>query len=85
MVFLPLLELFVAAFIILLFTTQIFMPLWKGERAFPFFRHKMKRLGEEIAEVREDVDIAQSKRTLKELRKTVKELEKDESEDRSDD
>jgi len=82
MVFLELAELLISALILLVFTTQIFLPLWKGENLFPIFRKKLNRLNDEVAEVKEEVGIATTKRRIKKLKRVVQELE---SEDESDD
>jgi hypothetical protein len=82
MVFLELAELLISALILLVFTTQIFIPLWKGEKLFPIFRKKLNRLNEEVAEAKEEIGIATTKRRLKKLKKTVQKIE---SEDESDD
>jgi len=82
MVFLEIAELIVSALILLVFTTQIFLPLWKGENLFPIFRKKLNRLSDEVAEAKEEVKVATTKRRIKKLKKTVKEIE---SEDESDD
>jgi uncharacterized membrane protein (DUF106 family) len=82
MVFLEIAELIISALIILVFSTQIFIPLWKGENLFPIFRKKLNRLNEEIAEAKEEVGIATTKRKIKKLKKVIQKLE---SEDESDD
>jgi hypothetical protein len=79
MVFLEVMQWLIAAIIILVFATQIFMPLWKGDRIFPIFRKKLVRVEEELSEVREEVVINTAKRKLKSLKKTAKTL-KEESE-----
>ena len=78
MVFLELTEWFVIALIILIFATQIFIPLWRGEKLFPIFRKKLKRVDEELAEVWEDIEVGHKKRKLKRLKKTAEDLESEE-------
>ncbi|MCK9557585.1 MAG: hypothetical protein M0R50_06040 [Candidatus Cloacimonetes bacterium] len=80
MVFLEITEWFIAAAIILVFATQIFTPLWKGEKLFPVFRTKLIVLDEEVAAVKEEVSVATTKRKIKKLKQTVKDLEKDNEE-----
>jgi hypothetical protein len=80
MFFLEIAELFLSALIILVFATQIFMPLWKGEKLFPIFRAKLNVLNEEVAEAKEEVGIATTRRKIKRLKKTAKDLESENDE-----
>jgi hypothetical protein len=81
MVFLELLEVLTAIFIIAMFTTQIFMPLWLGGKLFPFCRKKLKRLDKEIAEAKEEIDIASAERKVKRIRKVAAAIRKEDEDD----
>ena len=81
MVFLELLEALVALLIILVFVTQIFIPLWIGGKLFPFCRKKLKRLDKEMAEAKEEIDVAQTERKVKRMKKVATILREEDSEE----
>ena len=84
MVFLELLEGLVALLIILIFVTQIFIPLWIGGKLFPFCRKKLKRLDEEVAEAKEEIVVAQTERKVKRMKKVATTLREEDDEEESE-
>ena len=81
MIFLELTEFLTAILVVVIFVTQIFIPLWVGGKLFPFCRKKLKRLDEEIAEAKEDVDIALTERKVRRMKKTAFTLRKEDEEE----
>ena len=80
MFFLSIAEFLISVLVIAIFVTQIFIPLWNEEKLAPLFRKKLKHLDAEIAEVNEEVSIAQTQNKLRQMKKVV---EKFRSEDES--
>lgn len=64
MIFLEFMEVVIAVLILIFFITQILIPLAKGTPYFPAFR-KRKKLEEDLAEAREEVDKAELEIAIK--------------------
>ena len=84
MFFIELAELLGCVLIFILFVTQIIVPIWQGENLFPLCRKKLKAVDKEMAQVKEEIELAEAKAKLEALKKTLGKEEKNESEtDRS--
>ena len=59
--------------IFVLFVTQIIFPIASGNRLFPLFRKKLSAIDHEMAQVKEELDLAEAKRRLVELKKSIPE------------
>ena len=83
MVFWGVLELIGAAFIILLFSTQVFIPLWNGTKLFPAIGRRklnaqMKEVKEELEKEGEMQDLDQLERDLEKLKENREENKENE-------
>ena len=63
----------VLVFIFVLFVTQIIFPIASGNKLFPLFRKKLSAIDHEMAQVKEEIDLAEAKRRLEELKKSIPE------------
>ena len=67
-------EYLVFALILLVFATQVFVPMWRGTKVFPIFRSRQRELEAELTQTREEAHEAELEHTLKEERGRVTQL-----------
>lgn len=64
--FLRYLELFVIAVIVLVFVTQVFIPMWRGTKTWPIFRSRQRQLESKLTELREEAHAAELEHVVEE-------------------
>lgn len=64
--FLRYLEYFVIAVVLLIFATQVFVPMWKGIKTWPIFRSRQRELESKLTELREEVHAAELEHVVEE-------------------
>lgn len=62
------------AVIVLVFVTQVFVPMWRGTKVFPIFRSRQRKLEAELTETREEAHAAALEHTLEEEKGRVTQL-----------
>ena len=72
--FLRYLEFLVIAVVLLIFATQVFMPMWRGTKVFPIFRSKQRQLESQLTELREDAQAAELEHVVEEEQGRVTDL-----------
>lgn len=60
--------------LILLFATQVFVPMWWGTKVFPIFRPRQRQLEAKLTETREEVHEAELEHALEEEKGRVTRL-----------
>lgn len=64
--FLRYLEFFVIAVILLVFATQVFVPMWRGTKTWPIFRSRQRQLESKLTELREEAHAARLEQVVEE-------------------
>jgi len=64
--FLRYLEFLVIAVVLLIFATQVFIPMWRGTKVFPIFRSRQRQLESKLTEIREEAHAAELEHVVEE-------------------
>jgi hypothetical protein len=75
--FLRYLEFFVIAVILLIFVTQVFIPMWRGTKVFPIFRSRQRALESKLTELREEAHAAELEHVVEEEQGRVTDIHED--------
>ena len=76
--FLRYLEFFAIAVVLLIFATQVFIPMWRGTKVFPVLRSRQRQLESKLTELREEARVVELEHVVEEERGRVTEFrEKD--------
>ena len=72
--FLRYMEFFVIAVVLLIFATQVLVPMWRGIKVFPVFRSRQRRLESQLTDLREEAQAAELEHVVEEEQGRVTEL-----------
>ena len=53
----------------ILITTQLVIPLWKGTKIFPIFRSDLNKVSSEISKASSELEVAEIEKTVKKIRR----------------
>ena len=67
-------EYLVLALIVLVFVTQVFVPVWRGIKIFPIFRSRQRKLEAKLTQTREEAHEVELKHTLDKERDRVTQI-----------
>lgn len=70
MIYLRIFQLLVLALVLVAAYTQVFAPLYKGTKLFPWFSGKRSKLGKEFTNVRDEIEIHTLEDELAKLKAT---------------
>ena len=72
--FLRYLELGIIVVLLLIFATQVFIPMWRGTKVFPIFRSRERQLESKLTELREEAHAAELEHVVEEEQSRVTDL-----------